>query len=132
MPSTSHDSPGLDLEAIDARVASLEANVRVVAAGHAHLVNQIAEIAVSQHRAEEHRRIQDQKLEALQSAMNANTDMTIKTLAAAESVRDVVTTARTGGKFLRWLTPTLVAAGIAVGTVKGWWIAGLDIFHPPK
>lgn len=119
-------------EDIDARVTSIEARVRVVSAGHAHLADQIAEIAVSQHRAEQHRRIQDQKLEALQVAMTTNTELTSKTLAAVQTVSDVMTTARTGGRFVRWLTPTLVAVGLAVVTVKGWWVAGLDIFHPPK
>jgi hypothetical protein len=121
-------------EDIDARVSSIEARVRVVSAGHAHLADQIAEIAVSQHRAEQHRRVQDQKLEALQVAMATNTELTSKTLAAVQTVSDVMTTARTGGRFFRWLAPTLIAAGIAVGTVKGWWMAGLDLFDhtPPK
>ena len=119
-------------EEMDARVTYLEKHARVVSAGHAQLVGQIAEIAVSQHHADEHRRLQSQRMDALQEAMSKNTELTSKTLAAAETVRDVVTTARTGGKFVRWLTPTLVAIGIAVGTLKGWWVAGLDIFQPPK
>ena len=133
-----HDQPPRDPlsetwpEEMDARVAYLEKHARVVSAGHAQLVSQIAEIAVSQHHADEHRRLQSERMDALQNAMQKNTELTTKTLEAAEAVRDVVTTARTGGRFVRWLTPTLVAVGIAVGTVKGWWVAGLDIFHPPK
>lgn len=118
----------LEIDILGARVTSLEAGVRVVAAGHAQLVEQIAEIAVSQHHADEHRRLQSQRLDALQDAMQKNTELTSKTLAAAETVRDVVTTARTGGKFVRWLAPTLIAVGIAVGTIKGWWMSGLDLF----
>ena len=121
-------------EELDARVSSLEAQARVHSAGHAHLTDQIAEIAVSQHRAEKHRQLQAQRMDAIQEALEKNTALTSKTLEAAESVRDLVTTARTGGKFFRWLAPTLIAVGLAVGTVKGWWLAGLDIFHhtPPK
>lgn len=118
-------------EELDARVAYLEKHARVVSAGHAQLVEQIAEIAVSQHRAEEARRMTVERMDALQTAVQKNTELTSKTLEAAESVRDLVTTARTGGKLIRWLTPTLVAVGVAVGTVKGWWISGLDLFHPP-
>ena len=119
-------------EELDARVTYLEKHARVVSAGHAQLVDQIAEIAISQHHADEHRRLQAQRMDALQDAMTKNTELTSKTLQAAEAVRDVVTTARTGGKFVRWLAPTLIAIGLAIGTVKGWWIAGLEVFHPHK
>lgn len=137
MPTPDLEQPdGLDgphepsqLEIIGHRVQSLEARVRVISAGQAHLVDQIAEIAVSQRAAEEHRRLQAQRMDELQAAMEGNTTMTKRTLEATEAVRDLVTTARTGGKVVRWLAPTLVAVGIAVGTVKGWWIAGMDLFH---
>lgn len=119
-------------EELDARVSYLEKHARVVSAGHAQLVDQIAEIAVSQHRAEEARRLAVQRMDALQDAMQKNTELTSRTLEAAESVRDLVTTARTGGKFVRWLAPTLIAIGLAIGTVKGGWIAVLEVFHPHK
>ncbi len=108
------------------RMGALEAEVRAVATGHEYLASQIAEITISQRRADAQRQEQAMRMDELQTALLANTDMTQRTLAATEAVRDVVTTARMGGKFVRWLTPTLVALGLGVGVVKGWWMASLE------
>lgn len=108
------------------RMGALEADVRAVATGHEYLASQIAEITISQRRADAQRQEQAMRMDELQTALLANTDMTQRTLAATEAVRDVVTTARMGGKFVRWLTPTLVALGLGVGVVKGWWMASLE------
>lgn len=108
------------------RIGSLENDVRAVATGHEYLATQIAEITVSQRRADVQRQEQAMRMDELQAALQQNTDMTQRTLAATEAVRDVVTTARVGGKFVRWLTPTLIAVGVGVGTLKGWWLASID------
>ncbi len=108
------------------RIGSLESDVRAVATGHEYLASQIAEITISQRRADVQRQEQAVRMDELQAALQANTDMTQRTLAATEAVRDVVTTAKVGGRFVRWLAPTLVAVGVGIGTLKGWWLASLE------
>ena len=115
-----------DWAALHDRLGSVESGLRAVNTGHEFLASQIAEITVSQRHADIQRREHAARMDEMQKALLDNTDMTQRTLAATEAVRDVVTTARMGGKFVRWLTPTLVAVGVGIGTVKGWWIASLE------
>lgn len=96
------------------RVGSLESSVRIVAAGHKQLVDQMAEITVSQHRS-------GTRLDKLSSDLADNSKVTRDILSATRDLRDVVITARTGGKFARWLAPTLVAGAVSFGVIKGWW-----------
>lgn len=115
-----------DWAALHDRIGSIEVDLRAVSTGHEYLASQIAEITVSQRRADVQRQEQAMRMDELQAALLANTDLTQRTLAATETVRDVVTTARMGGRFVRWLTPTLVALGVGIGTVKGWWLASME------
>lgn len=115
-----------DWAALHDRIGSIEVDLRAVSTGHEYLASQIAEITVSQRRADVQRQEQAIRMDELQAALLANTDLTQRTLAATETVRDVVTTARMGGRFVRWLTPTLVALGVGIGTVKGWWLASME------
>ena len=96
------------------RVDSLESSVRIVAAGHQQLVDQMAEITVSQHRS-------GTRLDKLDSDLAENSKVPHEILPATRDLRAVVTTARTGGKFARWLAPTLVAGAVSFGVIKGWW-----------
>lgn len=112
-----------DWAALHDRIGSVESGLRAVSTGHEYLASQIDEITVSQRRADVQRQEQAMRMNELQAALLANTDLTQRTLQATETVRDVVTTAKMGGRFVRWLTPTLVALGVGVGTVKGWWMA---------
>lgn len=115
-----------DWAALHDRIGSIEVDLRAVSTGHEYLASQIAEITVSQRRADVQRQEQAIRMDELQAALLANTDLTQRTLAATETVCDVVTTARMGGRFVRWLTPTLVALGVGIGTVKGWWLASME------
>lgn len=115
-----------DWAALHDRIGSIEVDLRAVSTGHEYLASQIAEITVSQRRADVQLQEQAMRMDELQAALLANTDLTQRTLAATETVRDVVTTAKMGGRFVRWLTPTLVALGVGIGTVKGWWLASME------
>lgn len=119
------------------RVGALERVVSVVETSNTHLTEQLAEITVAQHRADQQRRAMSDRMDKLERSIAANTELTERTLAATEAVRDVVITARTGGRFVKWLAPTLIAVGVAVGVVKGWWLAGVEVFsssqiQPPR
>lgn len=96
------------------RVGTLETMARVAEVGHQHLVEQMAEITVSQHRS-------GQRLDKLATELQSNSATTREILDATRDLRDVVITARTGGKFARWLAPTLVAGAVSFGVIKGWW-----------
>jgi len=96
------------------RVGTLESMARVAEVGHAHLVEQMAEITVSQHRS-------GQRLDKIATELQSNSATTREILDATRDLRDVVITARTGGRFARWLAPTLVAGAVSFGMVKGWW-----------
>lgn len=101
------------------RVGSLESSVRIVAAGHQQLVDQMAEITVSQHRS-------GTRLDKLDSDLAENSKVTHEILAATRDLRDVVITARTGGRFARWLAPTVIAGAAAVAVIKGGWDSFID------
>lgn len=123
------------------RVGSLEASVRIVANGHVQLVEQIAEITVSQRRADLQMREQSQGIKDIASSLSSqddqirenrdslvaicsevrkNTAVQTEILDATRDLRDVVITAKTGGKFAKWLAPTLIATAAAAAVVKGW------------
>jgi hypothetical protein len=115
-----------DWDALHDRLGAVETDLRALSAGHEYLASQIAEITISQRRADVQQQEQAVRMDEMQAALQANTDLTQRTLQATEAVRDVVTTARIGGRFVRWLTPTLVALGVGVGTIKGWWLASVE------
>lgn len=96
------------------RVGTLESSVRIVAAGHQLLAEQMAEITVSQHRS-------GQRLDKLSSDLADNTKLGRDIQSDVRAVRDVVITARTGGRFAKWLAPTLLAGAVSFGVIKGWW-----------
>jgi len=102
------------------RVDTLESSVRIVAAGHQLLAEQMAEITVSQHRS-------GQRLDKISTELADNSKTTREILGATRDLRDVVITARTGGKFARWLAPTLLAAAASIGVAKGWWTDLTDL-----
>ena len=111
------DCPGLDdcgpAQPLRDRIDRLEASVRVVATGHVTLTQQVAELSLSVTR-------QDQRIDKIVTDLADNSKVTRETLAAAREIRDIVTTGRTMGKLAKWLAPTLVAAAVAVGVLKGW------------
>lgn len=102
------------------RVDTLESSVRIVVAGHQLLAEQMAEITVSQHRS-------GQRLDKISTELADNSKTTREILGATRDLRDVVITARTGGKFARWLAPTLLAAAASIGVVNGWWTDLTDL-----
>lgn len=108
------------------RVSSLEAGQRMIAAGHVQLVDQMAEITVSQRRADQQRKEYAARLDAITADLADNSKVTREILDATRDLRDVVITAKTGGKLAKWAAPTLVAAGVSIGIVKGWAIASWE------
>lgn len=136
--------------ALENRVSSLETGQKMIASGHVQLVEQMAEITVSQRRADVQQREQTQRLDeiastllsqdeqirvnrdsliAIREELGANTRTTREILDATRDLRDVVITAKTGGKFAKWLAPTLLAAAASVGVIKGWWLASVEWLH---
>ena len=109
--------PGLDdcgpAQPLRDRIDRLESSVRIVAAGHVTLTNQIADLSLSAER-------QDKRLDAFGADLLANSQVTRETLQAAREIKDIVTTTRTMGKLARWAAPTLVAVAVALGVVNGW------------
>lgn len=95
------------------RVGTLEASVRVVANGHALLVDQVAEMTVA-------RQLSDKRLDKLDQDLQDNTGMSREIRGDIKSLHDVIVTARTTGKFARWLAPSLGAAAIVIAIVQGW------------
>lgn len=108
------------------RVSSLEAGQRMIAAGHVQLVDQMAEITVSQRRADQQRKEYAARLDAITADLADNSKTTREILEATRDLRDVVITAKTGGRLAKWAAPTLVAVGVSVGIVKGWALASWE------
>ena len=108
------------------RVGTLEQMARVAEVGYAHMTEQIAEITVSQRRADLQRTEQTRRLDAITTELADNSKVTREILQATQDLRDVVITAKTGGKFAKWLAPTLIATAAALGVLKGWWLASID------
>ena len=102
-----------DWAGLHGRVGTLEASVRMVASGHAQLVEQMAEITVSQHRS-------GTRLDKLSTDLADNTAMSRAILQDIKDVHDVVVTAKTGGRLAKWAAPTLVAAAASIAVIKGW------------
>ena len=120
-PFTESDWAGLEN-----RVNTLETAQRMIAAGHVQLVEQMAEITVNQHRADQQRKEYAARLDAITADLADNSKVTREILDATRDLRDVVITAKTGGKLAKWAAPTLVAAGLSIGIVKGWAIASWE------
>jgi hypothetical protein len=95
---------------LEERVGTVESSIRMVAAGHQVLHEQMAELTVLVHR-------QDTQIRA---DLAENSKVTRETLAAANEIRDLVTTARTGGRLVRWAAPTLASCVVLWGMVSGW------------
>lgn len=120
MPLSSQEPEGWtgvsesDWAGLHSRVGTLESSVRIVAAGHQQLVDQMAEITVSQHRS-------GTRLDKLSSDLAENTKLGQDIRSDIRAVRDVVITAKTGGRFARWLAPTVIAGAAAIAVIKGGW-----------
>lgn len=120
MPLSSQEPDGWtgvsesDWAGLHSRVGSLESSVRIVAAGHQQLVDQMAEITVSQHRS-------GTRLDKISTELADNSKTTREILGATRDLRDVVITARTSGKFARWLAPTVIAGAAALAVIKAGW-----------
>ena len=108
------------------RVNTLETGQRMIATGHVQLVEQMAEITVSQRRADEQRKIYSARLDAITVDLAENSKVTREILDATRDLRDVVITAKTGGRLAKWAAPTLVAAGVSVGILKGWLLSSWE------
>lgn len=95
------------LERLTTQQASLESQVRIVAAGHAQLADQIANITLTLR--EQDRLIADnaQRMGGIADALKENTELT-------KGIRDAVTT----GRVLRRLAVWLGGAAIVVAQ---WW-----------
>ena len=116
-PPTPDECPGPDqggpAASLHERIGTLESSVRILATGHVTLTEQMAEMTVSMTR-------QDKRINALRDDLKANSDATLATLQAAREIKDIVTTGRTMGRLARWAAPSLVAAAVAIGVLKGW------------
>ena len=95
------------------RIDTLEQSVRVLAAGHVTLTEQMAELSISVAR-------QDKRMDQFGAELEQNGKDTRETLQAALEIKDIVTTGRTMGKLAKWAAPTLVACAVAFGVIKGW------------
>lgn len=129
------------------RVNTLEAGQKMIASGHVLLVEQMAEVTVSQRRADIHRaehtkrlaeiagtlQQQDEEikrnresLSSIRDELAGNTKTTKEILDVTRDLRDVVITAKTGGRLAKWAAPTLVAAGVSIGILKGWLLSSWE------
>lgn len=114
---------------LSGRVESLEDSMRILFASNENITTQIAELAVQQHRSNEHKR-------RMEDALKANTDLTREVLESTKDTRDMVQIMRdaqaagrlgkrmskAAGKALVW------ASGIVAAVAAAWW----SIFHGPK
>lgn len=89
------------------------------------LIEQIGEITVSQRNADAHRREQTVRMDNISAELATNSATTREILEATRDLRDVVITARTGGKFAKWLAPTLLSLAAAAAVIKTW-LAGAN------
>lgn len=127
--------------ALQDRVATLETSVRWIGDSQTQLIEQMAEVTMGQRRADIHRREQTERLDKIAQTLvdqddkirvnkdaldcisadvKRTNDTMSSVLTATQDLRDVVITAKTGGRLARWLAPTLVAGAVAVTTIKGW------------
>lgn len=127
--------------ALQDRVSTLETSVRWIGDSQSQMIEQMAEVTMGQRRADIHRREQTERLDKIATTLvdqddkirvnkdaldcisadvKRTNDTMSSVLTATQDLRDVVITAKTGGKLARWLAPTLVAGAVAVTTIKGW------------
>ena len=116
-PPTPPDCPGPDTcepaHSLNVRIGTLENSVRILAAGHVTLTEQMVELSISVAR-------QDKRMDQFGAELAQNGKDTRETLQAALEIKDIVTTGRTMGKLAKWAAPTLVACAVAFGVIKGW------------
>lgn len=122
-------------EHLVARVSTLEGSLRILATSNVQLTQQMGEITVNQHRADAQREEQTMRLDAITENLAANTEnlaantkTTEEILIATRDLRDVVITAKTGGKFARWLAPTVIAMAAFFSVIGGWWDSAVKLF----
>lgn len=120
---TPDDCPGVDscepAVSLSSRMARVEQSVRIMAAGHVHLSNQLGELKAEQ--GSQRKRLDDtaSAIDKLGKDVRENTDLT-------RDIRDAVITGRTMGRFAKWAAPTLAAAAGAAALAKGWVV---DAWH---
>lgn len=116
------DSDWADLHG---RVSTLETAMQYIGNSQTQLIEQIGEITVSQRNADAHRREQTVRMDNISAELATNSATTREILEATRDLRDVVITARTGGKFAKWLAPTLLSLAAAAAVIKTW-LAGAN------
>jgi beta-phosphoglucomutase-like phosphatase (HAD superfamily) len=89
-----------------------ESQIRVVAAGHAQLVNQISEVTVTLRRQDEKIAVNAGQLNLIQQAVAENTNLT-------RDVRDAITAGKVAGRLVRWMAATIVTLSAAWLAFKG-------------
>ena len=94
-------------------------SIKVLVHGHELLVTQMAELAVSQRKADEHRWRMD-------AALQENNRMTAETLQATSTIRDLLAAGRVSARFasvvkkmILWGSPVVSAAAAAWWAIKG-------------
>lgn len=132
MSESKYEVTSTDWSALIETQARQQGQIDVLMTGMRTTTEQIAELTVSQMRADAQRAEHTRRLDTIDANLKENSRDTRATLQAANDIKDLVTTAKTGGKLVRWAAPTLVALGIALGVVKGWWVAGVEAFQPSQ
>jgi len=105
------------VEALSTAQARTDDRLRGIEAGHVYLADQMAEVVITVDK-----RIgqQAEAMRAVQTELQTNTSLTRESMDMMRGMRDVLVTGRTMGRLARWLAPTLVAAAVSVGVLKGW------------
>jgi hypothetical protein len=91
-----------------------EAQIRVIAAGHVQLVDQISEITVTLRHQDERIAVNDMQLRRIETAVGENTELT-------RDIRDAITAGRVAGSLVRWMAATVVTLSAAWLALKGFW-----------
>ena len=91
-----------------------EAQIRVIASGHAQLVNQISEITVTLRNQDERIAVSATQLKRIESAVSENTDLT-------RDIRDAITAGKVAGSLVKWLAAAVVTMSAAWVAMKGFW-----------
>lgn len=115
-----------DWAGLTSRVDTFEGSIRALASGHVQLVEQMAEITISQRRADLQMVEQSRRLDDINLELAANSKATREVLSITTDLRDVVITAKTGGRLVRWAAPTVVALAATAAAIKAWFAGALD------